>query len=200
MYKIKNNISNTIIVDKSTFITNVFLVNNVDEVNNYLSIIRKKYHDATHNCYAYILDDGLIQKCSDDGEPVQTAGYPMLDVLKKQNITNILTITTRYFGGIKLGAGGLVRAYSKSVSDALLNVEFTSSKIFNKYCIKFDYSFYNYINTLNNITIVNSDFSDIISLTILIEEINSNEILEEIKNLTKSKVDIKFIELLKIDV
>lgn len=200
MNKIKNNIENTIIVDKSTFITHLFLVNNIEEVNNNIKNIKLKYNDANHNCYAYILENGLIQKCSDDGEPVQTAGYPMLDVLKKQNITNILAITTRYFGGIKLGAGGLVRSYSKSVSEALLNTDFTTTKEFNKYTITFDYSFYSFICTIESITILNSNFTHNVTLEILIELNNTEDILEQIKNLTKSKVSINFNEIIKLDV
>ncbi len=200
MNKIKGNISNTINIDKSTFITNLYLVSSVDEVNDIISLIRKKYYDANHNCYAYILENGLIQKCSDDGEPSKTAGYPMLDVLKKQNITNILAITTRYFGGIKLGAGGLVRAYSKSVSDALLNCSFTIEKEFNKYFISFDYSFYDQIRLLENITILDSSFTSNVTLVLLIELDKTEEVLENIKNLTKSKVNINFDSKVIIDV
>ncbi len=200
MLKIKNNIENTINVDKSTFITNLYKVDTVDEIKEILENTRKKYHDANHNCYAYILEDGLIQKCSDDGEPSQTAGYPMIDVLKKQNITNILAITTRYFGGIKLGAGGLVRAYSKSVSDALLNVDFTTSKEFNKYIITFDYSYFSYIQSLENIEIIDQQFTDTVTITFLVQINYTDEILENIKNLTKSKVSINFIEQIKLDV
>ncbi|MFI3329199.1 MAG: YigZ family protein [bacterium] len=200
MNKIKNNITNSINIDKSTFITNLFLVNSVEETNELLVNVRKKYYDATHNCYAYILDNGLIQKCSDDKEPSKTAGYPMLDVLKKQNLTNILAVTTRYYGGVKLGAGGLVRAYSKSVSDALLCASFTTTKEFNKYEISFDYSFYNFIQVLENITITDSIFSENIALTLLIEPSFTDDVLENIKNLTKSKVNINFISAVMLDV
>ena len=120
---------NTIIISKSEFITRLFRVNNIDEVNKNLAETRKKHYDASHNCYAYILGDNAeIEKCSDDGEPLKTAGAPMLDALKKNNVTNILAITTRYFGGILLGAGGLVRAYSKSVSEALKLAKFYEVK------------------------------------------------------------------------
>ena len=95
-------------------------MNSIEEVEEKLAYVRKKHYDARHNCYAYILGDNQeIQKASDDGEPSKTAGAPMLDVLKKNNMTNILAIVTRYFGGILLGAGGLVRAYSSSVSECL---------------------------------------------------------------------------------
>ena len=101
MYRINEEYENKIIINKSIFITHLYRVNNVDEVNDILASTRKKYYDATHNCYAYIIgDNGDIKKASDDGEPSKTAGFPMLDVLEKNNVTNILAITTRYFGGI----------------------------------------------------------------------------------------------------
>ena len=116
MVEINEIITNEIVINKSRFITTLFPVKNIDDVNYFLSLTKKKYYDATHNCYAYIIGENAnIQKCSDDGEPQKTAGFPMLDVLKKNNMTNILAITTRYFGGILLGAGGLVRAYSEFV-------------------------------------------------------------------------------------
>ena len=121
MLRIQNTYENEIVIEKSRFITRIFRVNDIDMVNSILEEIRKKHYDATHNCYAYILGDNQeIQKCSDDGEPQKTAGFPMMDVLKKNNLTNVLVIVTRYFGGILLGAGGLVRAYSDSVAQVLL--------------------------------------------------------------------------------
>ena len=142
MRKIKDIIESTIIIDKSKFITSLFPVETVEEANIILATTRKKYYDATHNCYAYILDNGMVQKCSDDGEPSKTAGFPMLDVLKKNDVTNVLAITTRYFGGIKLGAGGLIRAYSTSVSTALKDAVFYVSKMLSIYKVQVSYSDY----------------------------------------------------------
>ena len=113
MYSIKETTKNTIEIKKSKFITILYRINNVEEVNTILYKVSSKYSDATHVCYAYILNN--IEKCSDNGEPSGTAGLPILNVLKKKNLTNILAIVIRYFGGIKLGAGGLVRAYSNSI-------------------------------------------------------------------------------------
>ena len=117
MYTIKENIENEIIIQKSRFITYFYKINHKDDINNYLNEIKKKYSDATHYCYAYRLDNG--EKCSDDGEPKGTAGNPILHVLQMNNLNNILCIVIRYFGGIKLGAGGLVRAYTKSATECL---------------------------------------------------------------------------------
>lgn len=117
MKTIKENVKNIIEINRSTFITELLKVQSVEEVNNYIKEIKNKYKDATHYCYAYIIDD--IRKSSDDGEPGGTAGVPMMEVLLKNNLNNILCVVIRYFGGIKLGSGGLVRAYSKSVVEVL---------------------------------------------------------------------------------
>ncbi len=120
MYYIDQTYESKIIINKSVFICHLIPVTSIDEVNENLQMYRKKYYDATHNCYAYILGDKMdIQKCSDDGEPSKTAGAPILDALKKSEYTNILAIVTRYFGGILLGAGGLIRAYSDSTSSCI---------------------------------------------------------------------------------
>lgn len=142
--RIHDTIENTIIIQKSEFITRLFRVNSVEEIDEILATIRKKHYDATHNCYAYILGDNQeIQKCSDDGEPQKTAGAPMMDVLKKNNMTNILAIVTRYFGGILLGAGGLVRAYSSSVAEALKLAELYEVKPMAKFTLTLSYPGYN---------------------------------------------------------
>ena len=118
---INKEVENIIIEKKSKFITNLFYVKNVEEAENKLEQIRKKYFDAKHNCMAYrILENDILkEKSSDDGEPLRTAGFPMLSILQKNNLVNVLVIVTRYFGGILLGANGLVRAYSNSLINAI---------------------------------------------------------------------------------
>ena len=117
MYSIKDNIDNTIIIKKSKFITKLYKINGVDEVNGIINDLKNEYKDATHICYAYIFNG--MEKCNDDGEPSGTAGLPILNVLKYNNLNYILAVVIRYFGGIKLGVGGLVRAYSNSITDTL---------------------------------------------------------------------------------
>ena len=119
MKSVKTNES-VLIIKNSRFITQIYKINNEDEVKKHLEEAKEKYKDATHYCYAYIIDN--IKKSSDDGEPSGTAGIPILKVLEANNLTNILTIVIRYFGGIKLGANGLIRAYTKSTSNALKEV------------------------------------------------------------------------------
>lgn len=117
MQTIKNNVHNEIIIKNSRFICYLYKINNISDIHTYLTQIKDEYNDATHYCYAYILDNQ--KKSSDDGEPGGTAGIPILKVLENNNLTNILAIVIRYFGGIKLGAGGLVRAYTKSITNTL---------------------------------------------------------------------------------
>lgn len=118
-YTIKEDCSAEITEKKSKFICNVFHVESVEEVEEKLNIIRKKYHDARHNCFVYkVVEEGAF-KASDDGEPSGTAGVPMLNIVNGRNISNVLVVVTRYFGGILLGTGGLVRAYSLATTTAL---------------------------------------------------------------------------------
>lgn len=118
-YTIKEDCSAEITEKKSKFICNVFHVESVEEAEKKLNIIRKKYHDARHNCFVYkVVEEGVF-KASDDGEPSGTAGVPMLNIVNGRNISNVLVVVTRYFGGILLGTGGLVRAYSLATTTAL---------------------------------------------------------------------------------
>lgn len=161
-YKIQKEYENTLVIQKSEFICRLYRVDSIEQIDEILEKIRKKHYDATHNCYAYILGENQeIQKCSDDGEPQKTAGAPMMDALKKNNMTNILAIVTRYFGGILLGAGGLVRAYSSSVSECLNKTEKYITINQNKFLITTSYSGYNTIlKTLPYINIIDTSFTE----------------------------------------
>lgn len=116
--EIAKNCENILIVNKSKFVALSFAVCNLQQITDILLWAKQKYADSTHICYAYKLFGG-VEKCSDDGEPQGTAGKPILDCIKKCQFDNILIVVVRYFGGIKLGAGGLVRAYSTSASSVL---------------------------------------------------------------------------------
>ena len=103
---------------RSTFMGHVRLVETEDEARAFIAEMKKKYYDARHNCWCYIIKDGP-ERYSDDGEPQGTAGIPMLEVMRREGVTNIVCVVTRYFGGVLLGAGGLLRAYTRSAKDAL---------------------------------------------------------------------------------
>lgn len=176
MKRISNNIENTIIIKNSKFITNLFIVENIEEVNKYLNLIKDKYKDANHNCYAYIVDN--IRKCSDDGEPSGTAGIPMMKVLEHKELNNVLVIVTRYFGGIKLGAGGLVRAYTNSVSKALDIVNIIDTIKGYNIDIIFNFNDIKHIDyLLKDIKILNKEYKDIVKYNLNV----SNNLLEILK-------------------
>lgn len=139
---IKENASYEIVEKKSKFIGNVFYVESKEEAEKIIKEQKKKYHDARHNCWAYrVLDDNnVVEKSSDDGEPSGTAGAPMLNILSKENIVNILVVVTRYFGGILLGTGGLVKAYSESTKLALEQAKITKIEEGFIYKIEINYS------------------------------------------------------------
>ena len=168
--------TNELIIKNSKFITVLKQINDNTDVNSIIDNIKKEYPKATHYCYGYITENK--KKSSDDGEPGGTAGTPILNVLEKEDIVNILVIVIRYFGGIKLGAGGLVRAYSKSVKEALSNTKLIELTTGYKVEIIFDYNNKKDIDyKLKNYEIINEEYLDKIKYTILIpkEDINNIE-------------------------
>ena len=129
-FTIYQNGEHKIEIKKSKFICHLFRIENEEQAKEYIAKIKKEHYKANHNCSAYMLGENFeIQRSSDDGEPSGTAGVPMLEVLKKNQLQNTLAIVTRYFGGIKLGAGGLIRAYSTSVSEALKEIGNVQGKL-----------------------------------------------------------------------
>ncbi len=126
MKSIKKVIIEEIVINKSKFINYLIPVSNLIEVEENLKFLKGKYRDANHHCYAYIIGNNQeIQKYNDDGEPNKTAGFPMMEVMKKHDLTNALNVSIRYFGGIKLGAGGLTRAYTKGCALAISKAKFS---------------------------------------------------------------------------
>ncbi|MBH0173813.1 YigZ family protein [Fictibacillus sp. 23RED33] len=120
---VKNEGQHEIVIEKSRFIAHIARATTEDEAQAFIQKIKKEHNSATHNCSAYLIGEtDNIQKANDDGEPSGTAGVPMLEVLKKRQLKDTVAVVTRYFGGIKLGAGGLIRAYGKSVSEGLNHI------------------------------------------------------------------------------
>lgn len=149
---------------KSRFIGHIFNIESEDEANQILASIKKKYWDARHNCYAYVLGDkSEIQRFSDDGEPSGTAGKPILEVLNGEGLTNCLCVVTRYFGGVLLGTGGLVRAYSLATKEGISNSEY-GELINGIHCyVDTDYNMLGkiqYIAAEMNVNIINTEYSD----------------------------------------
>ncbi len=190
---IENDIQTEIVEKKSKFIANLFYVSSKDEAEQIIKTTKKKYYDAKHNCIAYrvIENDSIIEKSSDDGEPSGTAGAPMLNILRKNNLSNALIIVTRYFGGILLGTGGLVRAYSDVTIKAIqeskkvlkvkgleikLSIEYNNLELFKYYCKN------------NNINIINTEYNDVINCKIELENTTYEKFLEDI-NVKKIKIN-----------
>lgn len=167
MKTIKSTSINEIIIKNSRFITVLVQVFDDTDINTIFEDIKIKYPKATHYCYAYITKS--FKKASDDGEPGGTAGMPMLNVLDKEGMINTLAITIRYFGGIKLGAGGLVRAYSKSVRDAIMSTETIEIEEGYSVMIKVSYDEQKDLEyILKNCEIINKEYLTDVTYTVLI--------------------------------
>ena len=175
IYTIKENVSSEVTVKKSKFIGNIFYAETEEEAQEIINRINKKYHDAKHNCYAYVIeevdDNGTktIEKSSDNGEPSGTAGAPLLDVLKKHHITNCVIVVTRYFGGILLGTGGLVKAYTEAATTAMEKAKIIETEIGNQYEIEIEYSEqknFNYHCEQLQLAQINSKYENNIGITI----------------------------------
>jgi uncharacterized YigZ family protein len=169
---ILNEVENLIVIEKSKFLGYLFPCDSKEMANEILLDMRKKHEFATHVCYAYIINDDnvILYKSSDDGEPSQTAGAPILNVIKRNNLTNVLCIVVRYFGGIKLGAGGLVRAYSNSAVEVVNKATVVTLVDAFKGKITFPYDKINFIDKYfetNNIEIVNKEYDLEVSYTVI---------------------------------
>lgn len=184
------------IINRSRFICSLYPINNIQEANQLLTQTRKQYYDATHNCYAYILgDNGEITKNSDDKEPAQTAGIVIYDVLKKNNLTNVLAIVTRYYGGIKLGAGGLIRAYSTSTSQTVNQAELLEIISCLIIEITYDYVYTNAISTLfTPEQELEKKFADQVTFKYLILARDKDKIIEKITSITKNTASFKILQ------
>ena len=180
MKSIKEKSISELEIQKSKFITVLYPTHNIEEGKEALLEAKKEFPNATHYCYAYILDQN--ERCSDDGEPSKTAGMPMLNVLKMQDYQHILAIVVRYFGGIKLGAGGLVRAYTKAVTTALENIIPVSLIPGNRYEISFSYEQLKDIDhLLKNVLIKEKIFGEAIQYQIDLPIESSESILQTLK-------------------
>ena len=196
MYTIDQEYKVSQIINKSTFICYLFPVSTPEEAMEKINQIRKTHYDATHNCYAMITGLDIISaRSSDDGEPAKTAGIPIYEVLNKNNLTNILAVVTRYFGGIKLGAGGLIRAYSGSVSLALKEAKLIKIEKRIKIQFSFNYSFVNEINKLFNKEIeVSKDFASLVTYTYEVLEEDLEKFKKEVTSITNGQSTVTVID------
>lgn len=205
-YTVKKHIENEYIVQKSKFISHVMRVQDEEEAQAQIQAISKAHWKANHNCYAYVIGDtSHIQKASDNGEPSGTAGAPILEVLKKQELRDTLVVVTRYFGGIKLGAGGLIRAYSTATSLGIKAAGTIERLPVSIYKVSFDYSFWGTVeNHLKQTSYILRETSYAANVTVElgIRENDVSGFEPWIQNLCNGQVVIEWIQdaFIEVDV
>ena len=179
------NCTKEIIIKKSKFICLLFKLDDLDLVEDYINDIKKNYKGATHYCYAYVI--GSMEKCSDDGEPSGTAGIPMLNILKKNSLTNVLCIVIRYFGGVKLGAAGLIRAYANAVNEALKETQVIEYILYNKLRISTSYENIEKVKyILKEYNILEENYQEDINIVVEIPSDITDEISNKLSPLCKN--------------
>lgn len=186
-------------INKSKFITYIKPVETEEDANEFIEIIKKRHRDANHNVPVYLIGASQeIQRYSDDGEPSGTAGIPILSMLKNEGITNLVVVVTRYFGGIKLGTGGLVRAYTNMAKAGLENSKLIDMITYNVIELSFEYTLHgsiqNYISSDNKILLKDSIFTEKVKLVIYIKPDDTDEIIAKIVDITNSKCDIVILD------
>ena len=183
-----------IVEKKSRFIATVRPVESEEEAVAFINEMKKKYWDARHNCSAFVIGDRQeISRCSDDGEPAQTAGRPMLDVLLKEEIHNVCVVVTRYFGGTLLGTGGLVRAYQKATQEGLAASVIIDKKLGRKLTIGTDYNGLGklqYIIAKNDFTILDTVYTDKVEIILMVPSEKEQNFEKEIIEATSGNADI----------
>jgi uncharacterized YigZ family protein len=175
-------------INKSRFIAYVGRVSSDSDAADFIRQIKKKHWDARHNSSAYVIGErGQLQKADDDGEPSGTAGRPILEVIKKNDLKDIVIVVTRYFGGIKLGAGGLIRAYGKAAALGIANACLVEKKLFAKIRATIEYSFLGTVeNNLRQSGYIteSKDFSDCVTLTLLAGIAEKNQLIASLNDWT----------------
>lgn len=178
---------------KSRFIAKIMKVNSEQEAIEKIAEVKKTHRDARHNVFAYRIANGS-ERFSDDGEPSGTAGVPILNILRGEKIENVLVVVTRYFGGILLGTGGLVRAYSSAAKEAILAINKVEMKLCNEYELLIDYNYYDIVNhylNKNKLVIKNTEYSEKICINIIVEKDAHEKFLSEIEDITDRNAVLK---------
>lgn len=203
---IKQNTTAEIVEKKSRFIASIFYVESIEEAEEKIRKVKKKYNDARHNCFAYAIEiqgDGVAVKYNDDGEPAGTAGAPILKMILEKGISNILIVVTRYFGGILLGTGGLVRAYTDAAKQAIEKTDIVEKTRGYQAKIQIEYNgieALKYYLKKNHILITNIEYSDIIEVEIeinkeLSDKFSNNYNNSNFKMISYKTVKEKFVEI-----
>ena len=181
---------------KSRFIANVFRICSEDDALEKLKEVKKVHRDAKHHVFAYRIANEK-ERFSDDGEPSGTAGVPILDILRGENLENILVVVTRYFGGILLGTGGLVRAYSEATKEALKKAKKVQMKLCTEYEIKMEYRYLDILNhylKMKNIPIKKVEYEETICMNIIVEKSLEEEAIKEISDVLDRNANLKAVD------
>ncbi|MBE6766191.1 MAG: YigZ family protein [Ruminococcaceae bacterium] len=186
--------SGELTVERSRFIAAACHVENEREALDFIAEKKAQYHDAKHNCYAYVLRDG-ISRFSDDGEPHSTAGKPMLEIIEGEKIYDVCVVVTRYFGGVLLGTGGLVRAYSAATREALANAQKLSLEECTVYKIICPYSDYDYLQKIISRSgkLESSDFTDVVTVLTAVRKVAAEEFIETLEKTFRERINIEKI-------
>ncbi|MDN4606757.1 YigZ family protein [Sporosarcina highlanderae] len=183
-----------LVIQKSRFLTYVRRVETEEEAIDFIQEIKKMHHTATHNCSAYIIGEhDQIQKANDDGEPSGTAGFPMLEVLKKQGLKDTAVVVTRYFGGIKLGGGGLIRAYGRATTEGITATGVVERKLHNLMKVSIDYTWLGKVENevrQSPYPLKEILYEEGVSLLLYVPIEKSNEFIEWITELTNGQAEI----------
>ncbi len=186
--KVKSSDEYVYTIEKSKFICNLASFEDEEQIKNYILSIKKRYFDATHNCYAYVADElGAVQKFSDDGEPSGTAGLPIAEALKNAGLKKTVAVVTRYFGGIKLGTGGLKRAYYTGVKNCIDNASIVTMCEAAVLSVKTDFAVYPKIKRIleaNNAKIQSVDYADGVTVKFAVKKENQNAVIDAITEAT----------------
>lgn len=192
-YMNSKNTNNEIVIKKSRFLTHIKRTVSEEEAKDFIDEIKKEHKAANHNCSAYIIGkSALIQKADDDGEPQGTAGVPILEVLKKEELYNVTVVVTRYFGGIKLGGGGLIRAYSQSASAAVVAAGKVIEVPVVPLTVSLDYTFTSkFEHFLGNTeaSIVSTDYTEKVTYLIHVKEKGADDIVNTLKEITSNSFE-----------
>ncbi len=203
-YRTVEKLGEAVLVDKkSRFIAHTKPVRNEQEALDFLYEMRSQYSDATHNVYAYIIDENNISRYSDDGEPNGTSGMPVLDTLRKENIVDVITVVTRYFGGTLLGTGGLVRAYSAVAAEALKNAVITERVLCQGFCVTVDYNLsgkIQYLLSNGGYFVEKTSYAEEVEFFVFAKTSEKEKFLKEISEACAGKAKIKEMKERYIDI
>lgn len=201
---VKTEGSTEIIIQKSRFIGYIRRVETEEAAQSFIQDIKKKHHDATHNCSAYLIGEhDQIQKANDDGEPSGTAGVPMLEVLKKQRLKDTAVVVTRYFGGIKLGAGGLIRAYGNTTSEAIRATGVVKRQLMQGFSVIVDYTLLGKLeNMLRNsdYTLKTINYLETVEFVVYVKDGEEKSFCEWIVDVSSDQAKIKDLDQAYIEI